>query len=1464
VLLTVDEGLSQKVLRYFMEFLQTDFKKQQAPRRRIILKSDAGFRMGLPLRKYVTLFRDVWKFAERATGEGLQFKIRPSGYTAPISAILRDLIRQQTQAISDTDIAGITSATVEYAERRRGEAAQLPEKFIDDVQTQFVEQVGTRIVRRLLEMLESSFKSTSYSAVESIYDVEADLTDTIAARALENLPAAVNSLIVSGNIAPMKATLAEFLAAEDVRARITEFFEGFATSDAFQEMRDLHHSLRSTENQALYLYLCEIKFGPHAFPLFYIPATLEYREDSRDFLLDFDPHLLVNKQAVDWILQERKTSATVVRTSPLTDRIIYLDERASFLDAAQGVIAKLLPSFEFVADLKLGSPTLQQVSSPEVKVSNAAYIAIFDRSDESIVNDYEELLRAFTTEPTGAARLFHNIIQGFFTENPRSFTEAVDQEWGALDVPARLVADTPIPVNEEQRKILTAIKNPDCNYISVQGPPGTGKSHTITAIAFDAILSKQSVLVLSDKTEALDVVQDKLESVLSKVRQGEEDFPNPILRLGRTGNTFNRLVTQSAKEKIKRHHVAAKQHSARVRQEAIESSAKLRSDIGLMIETLSEISLDDLDELHRLEAEIRATRPGLVEILQRPQSGAVATLASEAGRIDQSRAAEILGKVRAEPGTETLSGLASGLAAWRSAALLAGEAVAREHLAVFTELRSNDLPLLQKFLAEYEGLRMPLFGFLFRKKKVRDVDLRLGAAFPCPNPIDLHKRLNEVRAATKTLGAIRSALDGREGAAHSAFAYRLLRDSDAANDGVVGVLSLVQGLAAAAGGADRADGAFKASEFRSAPELLAALLKAWRYAELWRAVSDRMARLPKTDYVGTKTRLEHLNIGRMTSEIDGRFIAFVEDKKQTVKEIGGVIKGKQKFPEGEFYHLSEAFPIVIAGIREYAEYVPLKQRLFDLVVIDEASQVSVAQALPAVLRAKKVVVFGDAKQFSNVKSSQASNVINAGYLTDIEAYFRSQVSDAVNKLYLLRQFDVKKSILEFFEVIANYETMLRKHFRGYQELISFSSKYFYDGQLQAIKIRSRPLRATIRFEVLDSPDESQVKNTNRKEAEFILRELRKMVEEDDVVSVGVITPFREQVKLLNDVLFRDDYGERFESEMHLKIMTFDTCQGEERDLVIFSMVATRERDVLNYVFPTSLDGLADRAEEAIKVQRLNVGFSRAKEAFLFVLSKPVEEFKGSIGRVLAHYKAIIDDRSRAEESTVDPNSPMERNVLDWLYKTPFVQRNEDAIEISPQFPIGKYLKQLDPHYKHPAYRCDFLLRYYNREGPINVVIEYDGFAEHFVERKRIHDGNWDRYYRPEDVERQMVIESYGYKFLRLNRFNLGVDPVATLSDRLYELIDAAANGDAEPALVGEIKGDVAALEEGKKKVCQKCGQVRDLNGFWDRSLKRGQGGYGRICLVCKSAPRASETRAATPRATSNRWRARHSWRYSRP
>src|SRR5207302_3515976 len=121
-------------------------------------------------------------------------------------------------------------------------------------------------------------------------------------------------------------------------------------------------------------------------------------------------------------------------------------------------------------------------------------------------------------------------VESCIVEEPVRIVSEVSEQWSGKDIPTRLVAESPIPLNEEQRKLLLALQDPKCRFVVVYGPPGSGKSHTITAIAFDCILHGRNVLVLSDKTEALDVVEDKLTQTLQKIRLSE-DFQNPILRL---------------------------------------------------------------------------------------------------------------------------------------------------------------------------------------------------------------------------------------------------------------------------------------------------------------------------------------------------------------------------------------------------------------------------------------------------------------------------------------------------------------------------------------------------------------------------------------------------------------------------------------------------------------------------------------------------------------------------------------------------------------------------------------------------------------------------------------------------------------------------------------------------------------------------------------------------------------------
>ncbi len=72
-----------------------------------------------------------------------------------------------------------------------------------------------------------------------------------------------------------------------------------------------------------------------------------------------------------------------------------------------------------------------------------------------------------------------------------------------------------------------------------------------------------------------------------------------------------------------------------------------------------------------------------------------------------------------------------------------------------------------------------------------------------------------------------------------------------------------------------------------------------------------------------------------------------------------------------------------------------------------------------------------------------------------------------------------------------------------------------------------------------------------------------------------------------------------------------------------------------------------------------------------------------------------------------------------------------------------------------------------------------------------------------DIERQLTLESYGYRFVRINRFNLGNDPITTLSDRLSRLVDQI-EGEKDVKAVEEVQAIAGGLASKELKPCTKC------------------------------------------------------------
>lgn len=1428
-----------QVSGYFRDFLESDFKKKSAPRRRIVLQSDAGFRCGMRTRPYEKFDQALWGLLSQPSGSDEPLAVSPRQFTRSLSSTLRKVIDGHINEIAETVVERCRQSIEAEIVKTSDKAAKDPEAWIEELQTFVASDIDERIVRPLVQKLDEPMRRSSYDFVDSLYSAENDMVRMVCEPLVGALPDALARYAAAPAPEILTEVLQGFLQLDRVKESLSTFFDGFVTADAYLELRDIETYATINEGFQLYLYIGSMKFRSAQYPLFFVPVDVKKLDSGRGFEISLVSQLFANRSAVDFVLQELAAAKNREWVNPIHERILYLTPEQSVIEVARRLFNDVAAAMGLACQSELSSRG-EDVNAADVSLSPALHLCAFERGEESLVNDYEEIITLARQGGSEIVDLFERMVGGILTENPVSIAKNVEEEWDGLPMVDRMVYDSPIPLNEEQRKVLLAVRNPEGPIVVVEGPPGTGKSHTITAIAADCAFNQRSCLILSDKAEALQVVHDKLSEAMSRVRH-VGDFPNPLLRLGRQDANFKRLVANQTVSQVAAYAKASAKNMPDLIAERDGTATSLKKSIEQTIKTLGSVQMSSVARMHELEATLRKSLPQVVEIIgeMEPDEGLARRIEAlmeskfKADKVtDGSAIKDYLQYVETRNRENGVEGLAS-LKEHARCDIVVADALSNigddrlNKTAIFSSLSGEQAKQIMAAVLQYKQLKAPIIGYLFKGGKVRALEASINV-LPVKQPILLKEHADEL------VGVCKTALELDETINNAAPKYRLAR--------LWPSLSKAHERAHAPIRKDQANLILMALEvLQEVPGLFEALQSqpAWIWSltldYLVESLSVRAAfkAAPTFDYVGTKGRIERLNTSLMNAHVDSRLVDFIDNHRSDAKTMAQLIAQRQKFPEEKFGDVKASFPIILSGIREFGEFMPLVPGLFDVIVIDEASQVSVAQALPALLRAKKVVCLGDSRQFSNVKSANASIAVNEKYRANLVQFFERNVTRNAETLQRLSMFDIKRSVLEFCGLAASYSVMLRKHFRSYPELIGYSSKTFYGGQLQALKVRARPIDEVIKFEKVDTAGKKVTRAINEAEADAITARLEELLEQESPPSVGVITPFREQHTLLQKRLFAHPRASEFESRLRLKIMTFDSCQGEERSIIFYSMVATAGLDALNYIFPVALENAQESVEEKLKVQRLNVGFSRAQDCIWIMHSQEIGLFKGAIGQALHHYQGVLNRRP-ADVSQTDQNSPMEAKVLQWLEQTQFVQAQPEDVEIIPQFPIGDYLRQLDPTYQHPSWRVDFLLTCRTPKGALHIVVEYDGFEFHFESvGKDIHVGNHERYLKESDVERQLTLESYGYRFLRINRFNLGSDPVAVLDQRLAKLVELAT-GEQSSRFVERLRDQAAGLTNKEMKACSRCETIHPLSKFWDPELKGGQGGHGRVCMDCKT------------------------------
>jgi superfamily I DNA and/or RNA helicase len=1447
----------REVTKYFMDFLETDFHKRKLPRRAIKSRNADNLLVGINLRKYESFSLLISKIIQKGFPADPILQLRKGQHKTKLPKNVFSLIELQVSKINKAQFQDLIS---EVALRVEQEAVLNREDY-EQALNSTLEAAGvafySEMIHPFIISLEKPLTNNELGDKDDIFMLEQELVAIFVKEIEDKIAEIIRRLIAKENFEILEE-ITSSITLEGLKATLVEHFENLRVADLFHDVQELENNKSILDKQDLYLYFGDISYKNNKYPIFYIPLAIT--KDGDSYEIQFDSQVYINKKSLEFVAQEFNVShGTKGTLKSVSERIIYISEHKDQLEVVLGqIIQEIQNFFELKGNIDLSQNTELQARSPEVTLTNSLNFALFDKSDEALVNDYEEILADLSLDGGELADAFNQILADFLQKNPEAVGPEIEQEWDDTNTAERLVAVSPIPLNSEQLQILKAVEKPNCKYIIVEGPPGTGKSHTITAIVFEQILNGKSVLVLSDKKEALDVVEKNITETMNKVRF-DQNFQNPILRLGKTGNTYSQILSKTSITEIKDHYRAVKKDIEDINENIVNSASLLKQDIELESLAYNDVQISEISEFVQLEAEIKKESFifDLDEVLANPQGGyEIASLRESLvafALIQKSRNFAQIPKLMSVSIPASFDQYSEIIESLNDVSKIIKDA--RENLgyllkslSMFGSFRADQLPKLLGFLGEYAACKKPLVGYAFSKGKLALIDDRFTAEFSYSGtaPSAEISWLRNFYDAMLSFKKSSDSLNSKNGTSfdyvaliHQIMTSEEMQDWIEESGEALEASTLLSNIAS-----DYPKSLIKLKidlgkiDTLSENKLLsteeAVFDRQVRYVQLQQKIRKEFQDIPEIDYAFRKRNIEQLVITKVTHQLDGRLVNFYDNNKNDAETLKTIIKSKQKFPREQFVKLNNAFPCILSGIRDFAEYIPLHQQMFDLLIIDEASQVSLAQAFPALIRAKKVLILGDKKQFSNIKAAQARSDTNREYLSRLEGSFKRNVSTEASQLIRLGKFNIKTSVLDFFEFISNYNMQLIKHFRGYKEIISYSNKYFYNDGLQVMKIRAKPITEVLKFDYVKPSAKSELyPNTNLAEVDFIIKELLRLKAEKNTMSVGIITPHTNQQKLLVEQIGKLPERDYFLNQFDLKVMTFDTCQGEERDLVFYSMVASDYSDKLWGVFIKDLANVDIEEDGQIKAQRLNVGFSRGKECLHFVLSKPLDQFTGSIGEALRHYAFELEEAKKERlASETDPKSKMEPEVLSWFYQTSFWKKNKERATFVPQFEIGKYLKQLDRSYTHPMYKVDFLLAVTGDDGKERkIVIEYDGFYEHFKNLDFVNEYNYESYLSDGDVYRQKVLESYGYKFLRINRFNAGENPIEMLDKRL------AAFTKAEPRIdpmMYKIHETIEGLQAGDVRECPKCKELRTSEEFRDPNLSTG---VGKICMVCKtSAP----------------------------
>ena len=415
-------------------------------------------------------------------------------------------------------------------------------------------------------------------------------------------------------------------------------------------------------------------------------------------------------------------------------------------------------------------------------------------------------------------------------------------------------------------------------------------------------------------------------------------------------------------------------------------------------------------------------------------------------------------------------------------------------------------------------------------------------------------------------------------------------------------------------------------------------------------------------------------------------------------------------------------PVLLMSPISVAQFLPPGALAFDLLVIDEASQVRPEDALGAIARAKQIVVVGDKMQLP--PSSFFDRIAS-------EEDDETEGDDAGSGPDLLggaAKVGTMESVLTLCEARGLGSRMLKWHYRSRDpSLIEVSNREFYENGLvlPPSPLQEDPAYGLCFTRVAGAYDKGG-KRDNRKEGEAIIARVGEHARRDPTLSLGIVTFSFAQRNLITELL---EVGRRVDPVLDaflregqaedLFVKNIENVQGDERDVILIS-VGYGPTTVGGRLSSMSFGPVNGEGGE----RRLNVLFTRARvRTEVFASFDPgdidLSRTGGEGPRILKRFLEFAKS-GRADESSptgLDADTPFEEDVADVIRGYGFLA---------------------DPQVGSAGFRIDIGVRHPDKPGTYVLAVECDGAT--------YHSALWAR---ERDRLRQDVLEHLGWRFHRI-------------------------------------------------------------------------------------------------------------------